>query len=106
MAADFSLEKMQQGKNCVLKPKGKFSFPMHKLFSEAVKSGIADPGTEIIVIDLAGTNYMDSSALGMLLLARERTLDAKKKIALRGASGTVKNVLAIANFEKLFECQA
>lgn len=105
MAADFSFEKMQQGKNCVLKPKGKFSFPMHKLFSEAVKSGIADPGTERIVIDLAGTDYMDSSALGMLLLARERTLDARKQIALRGATGTVKNVLAIANFEKLFECQ-
>lgn len=51
-------------------------------------------------IDLGGVEYLDSSALGMLLLLKERVVN--KPIVLSNAKGTVKSVMEIANFHQLF----
>jgi anti-anti-sigma factor len=48
---------------------------------------------------------MDSSALGMLLLMHERAQEAGKKVELSKANSTVKQILDIANFGKLFTIQ-
>jgi HptB-dependent secretion and biofilm anti anti-sigma factor len=54
------------------------------------------------VVDFGRVDYLDSSALGMLLLLREKAEAAGKKVSLANLSGTVKQVLEIANFGKLF----
>jgi anti-anti-sigma factor len=46
--------------------------------------------------------YLDSSALGMLLMVRERAQAANKEISLSQANPTVMKILDIANFSKLF----
>jgi anti-anti-sigma factor len=53
-------------------------------------------------IDLGKVEYLDSSALGMLLLLRERAENSRKRVMLSNCRGTVKQVLDIANFGKLF----
>jgi anti-anti-sigma factor len=53
-------------------------------------------------LDLGGVDYIDSSALGMLLLLKERADTAKKPVALQNCTGTVRQVLEIANFGKIF----
>jgi hypothetical protein len=40
--------------------------------------------------------------LGMLLLLREKTVEAKKTLLLTNCRGVVKQVLDVANFGKLF----
>lgn len=55
-----------------------------------------------VIIDLSDTAYIDSAALGMLLLARHRAEQRGKTITLQGATGTVLQVLQIANFDRLF----
>ena len=45
----------------------------------------------------------DSSALGMLLQLKEKSDALKKVIKLQNCSQLAKDVLAIANFDKLFE---
>jgi anti-anti-sigma factor len=47
-------------------------------------------------------DYIDSSALGMLLMLREKANGARKKLALASPRGVVKQALDIAHFEKLF----
>jgi len=59
-----------------------------------------------IVIDFGEVDYLDSSALGMLLLLREKADGASKRVVLAGLQGTVKQVLEIANFGKLFSIRA
>ena len=51
------------------------------------------------MVDLSRTSYLDSSALGMLLLLRERCADVR----VENASDDVRKVLEIANFQRLFE---
>ena len=53
-------------------------------------------------LDFKKTHYMDSSALGMLLLLREQTKGDKSKVSLVNVSGTVLKILEIAQFKKLF----
>ena len=53
-------------------------------------------------INLSGTDYLDSSALGMLLLLRQHAGGDTSKINITKASEDVRKVLDVANFGKLF----
>jgi anti-anti-sigma factor len=55
-----------------------------------------------IQVDLGGVDYLDSSALGMLLMLRDKAKGAGKEVSLANARGSVKQVIEIANFGKLF----
>lgn len=81
---------------------GRFDFSTHREFREAIKEAVADPAVKEVVIDLLKAEYIDSSALGMLLLSRENCANAGKGIRIANPRGTVKEVLHIASFEKLF----
>jgi anti-anti-sigma regulatory factor len=53
------------------------------------------------VIDMSAVEYVDSAALGMLLLLRDHAGDASR-VTIRGSRGQPEQVLRIANFHKLF----
>lgn len=79
---------------------GSFTFDAYRDF-KAEYTPILDSGNfKEIEIDLGGVEYLDSSALGMLLLLKERI--GNKPIVLSNSRGTVKSVLEIANFHQLF----
>lgn len=80
---------------------GRFDFNAHREFREAVDQAIKETAAEIQV-DLASVDYLDSSALGMLLMLRDKAKGAGKEVALVNAAGSVKQVIDIANFGKLF----
>lgn len=54
--------------------KGRFNFEMHTLFRETYQEETrGQVGSRRFIFDLAGVEYIDSAALGMLLLLREET---------------------------------
>ncbi|MBI5921018.1 MAG: STAS domain-containing protein [Betaproteobacteria bacterium] len=55
-----------------------------------------------IKINLDGIEYIDSSALGLLLELRESARVTGKTVSLTGAYGIVRQTLKVANFDKLF----
>lgn len=81
---------------------GRFDFHSHRDFRTAYEAVLADAAVRDITIDFARVDYLDSSALGMLLLLREKAEAGGKKVKLANLSGAVKQVLEIANFGKLF----
>lgn len=81
---------------------GRFDFNAHRDFRQASESVLQDPSLRELDIDFSRVDYLDSSALGMLLLLREKAEAQGKRIVLSGVQGTVKQVLVIANFGKLF----
>jgi anti-anti-sigma factor len=87
--------------NAVIQLQGRFDFNAHREFREAVDSALASSAREIQV-DLAGVDYLDSSALGMLLMLRDKAKGGNREVALVKCAGAVKQVLDIANFGKLF----
>lgn len=86
-----------------LKLSGRFDFNAHREFRGAYEPVIADAQVRSINIDLAAVDYLDSSALGMLLMLRDKAGAANKVLALVNVRGAVKQVLDIANFGKLFK---
>jgi len=81
---------------------GSFAFDTHRDFRAAYDTALADPAINTLNIDLTKVEYIDSSALGMLLVLKDRAAAANKTIALSGVQGTVAEVLDVANFGKLF----
>lgn len=80
---------------------GKFDFQLYDEF----RSSYADTAGSGVryVVDLAETEYLDSSALGMLLLLREHAGGEASDIEISQASPEVKKILDVANFGKLFK---
>lgn len=81
---------------------GRFDFHSHRDFRTAYDGVLAKPEVREILIDFGRVDYLDSSALGMLLLLREKAEAGGKKVKLTNLTGSVKQVLEIANFGKLF----
>lgn len=86
----------------VLSLNGRFDFHSHRDFRMAYEAALEAGAVREIEINFAGVDYLDSSALGMLLLLREKAESLGKHVVLAGLRGTVKQVLDIANFGKLF----
>jgi anti-anti-sigma factor len=81
---------------------GRFDFNSHREFREAVDKALNTQGTTEVAVDLGNVAYLDSSALGMLLMLRDKARSSGKSVFLVNAQGSVRQVLEIANFGKLF----
>ena len=80
---------------------GKFDFQLYDEFRAAYANTAGD--SVIYIVDLSDTEYLDSSALGMLLLLREHAGADKSRIRIESVSPDVRKILDVANFSKLFE---
>jgi len=81
---------------------GRFDFQVHREFKEAYTSLIEDVTVHEIEVEMSNVDYIDSSALGMLMLLNERAKAGNKSVVLLNASGVVSQVLEVANFSKIF----
>ncbi len=81
---------------------GRFDFNSHRQFRDAYDEILQNPEVREIELDLGSVDYLDSSALGMLLLLREKTSNTGKSMMLTNCRGVVLQVLEVANFNKLF----
>jgi len=80
---------------------GRFDFSCHKKFRDAYRNAPSGKGNNF-VINMSGTEYIDSSALGMLLLLREHAGSDDSQVTLQGCRKDVKDILVVSNFDKLF----
>jgi len=80
--------------------KGRFDFNDHTEFRESYQNYASGA---VYTLDMHDAEYMDSSALGMLLLLREHAGGDNSKIEVVGCKPEIKKILAIANFQKLFD---
>lgn len=97
-----SVQVSRQGDEATIRMGERFDFSVHKAFRDAYESSVSDAQVSHYVIDLARTLYVDSSALGMLLVFRDRVA-AGEEIAVTNCNREVRNIFQIANFQKLFK---
>lgn len=87
---------------CVtIRLQGQFDFNTHRDFRTVTETAIKE-GPSQLQVDLGGVDYLDSSALGMLLMLRDKAQALNKTVTLANCRGSVRQVLDIANFAKLF----
>ncbi len=92
-------EVSQDGKKLTISIKGRFDFTKHREFRESYE----DKELSAVVVDLKEATYLDSSALGMLLLLRDHAGGDDSDIRVVNCSSDVTKILAISNFDKLFD---
>lgn len=80
---------------------GRFTFSDNPEFREIIYK-IDDQDVKQVVLYMSQVEFVDSAALGMLLLAREAALKLQKQIVLRGATGQVKKMFDMAKFDTMF----
>lgn len=90
----------QDGK-LTIKVKGRFDFGQHQEFREAYDRKLTRP--VLVVVDLREATYLDSSALGMLLMLRDYIGGDESQIRVVNTNSDVRKILAISNFDKLFD---
>ena len=91
------------GSELTISIEGRFDFSSHQEFRRAYEDLAVKPAN--YNVDMNATSYLDSSALGMLLLLRDYAGGESSKISILNCSEEVKKILTISNFEQLFTIQ-
>lgn len=81
--------------------RGNFTFGDNQAFRQVLE---AAKKAEIkqIIFKIDHLEFIDSAALGMLLLAHEEAEKSGKRILISGANGQVKRVFDMARFDQFF----
>lgn len=87
----------------VVRLAGRFDYTTGAQFMTAAEECVAQAPAGEIRIDMSGLEYIDSSALGMLLMMRDKAQKLDKTIALVNARGRVREVIDTARFDRLFK---
>lgn len=94
--SEFELWVEEQAEAVVIKVGGRFTFKKQRRFAECIRS--LSPSEKPIQVDLHRVTFMDSAALGMLLLLREEV----GNVTLSTVSPVARKVLKVANFDRIF----
>lgn len=90
----------ESGESVTIHVQGRFDFAIHSEFQGAWRN--FNRGEKTFIVDFADTEYMDSSAMGMLLQLRDHGKSGAR-VELINGSDSIKEILRIANFDKLFD---
>lgn len=90
------------GDKAVIRLAGRFDFNDHRTFKVNYEPLLLLEAVKTVEIDMEDIEYLDSSALGMMMLLRERSIAVGKTVVLCKPNSTVAQILDIANFSKLF----
>ncbi|WP_194755377.1 STAS domain-containing protein [Aliidiomarina indica] len=93
-------EYANDGKHFIIHVKGTFDFSVVHDFRQAYEGLSEKIGT--VIVDFRETEYIDSSALGMLLNMRKSLGAGSRSIHLVNCRPDVRKVLDISRFDKLF----
>lgn len=85
---------------------GRFDFHTHRDFRSTYETLLERGDVHEVVVSFQDVEYLDSSALGMLLLLREKADVVGKGVGLTDMHGMVAQVIEIANFHNLFSIYA
>ena len=88
------------GNEITIHVSGRFDFSAHHDFQRSYTE--VPKGEKKFIVDLKEVDYMDSSAMGMLLQLREHSNKGAGGVVLANGSDSIREILRIANFDKLF----
>ncbi len=99
---DFRASFHRREAEVTLQLEGRFDFRAHPVFREVTRQALEQPGVRSLELNLSRVSYLDSAALGMLLMLRDRAQLPDGSVRLCQANADVQRVLDIARFERLF----
>lgn len=95
--------KFVEGGTCNISLKGKFSFSDHSEFKNILSAVNSEPAVRQVNLNLKDLEYVDSAALGMMLLLKEGADKNSKKLVLLEVNGQVKKMFEVSRFYEIFD---
>lgn len=95
-------KRSEDGNDLKISVGGKFDFSLHNDFRKSYKD---EKVSGEFQVDLGDTEYLDSSALGMLLLLNEYAASISSSVKIVNAGESIKEIFLIASFDKLFNIE-
>ena len=89
------------GTHLTISIQGRFDFNIYKDFRDAYDDSLKS--VKKYTINMTQTEYLDSSALGMLLVLREQAGADNADIEITGANSEINKIFSISNFDKMFD---
>lgn len=90
-----------EGNGLAIRINGRMTHSDYKGFRE-ILAHINQERPPRVVFDLAQVDFVDSSALGMLLIVRDAAVQDQREVVLRGATGQVLKLIDIGKLRKYF----
>ena len=94
-----SVTNSEEKKSVNISVSSQFDYSLHQAFRDAYRN-VTVAGTTFCV-DLSKATYMDSSALGMILLLKEHADKLGGRVIISRPNDSVHKILTIANFDQL-----
>ena len=79
---------------------GRMTFADHDRFRH-VMAAVDGPSGHQMVFDLSGLEFVDSSGLGMFLIARDVAQRKRLDFSMKGVRTEVRQIMALAKFERI-----
>ena len=86
-------------KKAILRLEGNFTYTQRKTFQEVLKTICTDQVDEV-VIDLSQVAFLDSAALGLLMISHRQLDGEKRTLSLAYPQPTVRQIIELANLHK------
>ncbi len=80
---------------------GKFTFADNAPFRDILQK-FKESGTQQAILDFSRLEFIDSAALGMLLLAREEADASNVRLSIKSPTGQPLKMFQVSRFEDLF----
>jgi anti-anti-sigma factor len=93
------ITKEVNNRKVTLKLEGNFTYIQRKPFQEMLKS-VAVDGVDQIVIELSQVAFLDSAALGLLMISHRQLQAEKRTLSLAYPQPTVRQIIELANLHK------
>ena len=97
---NYKMTNLKNGQEVLIS--GSFTFSDHDTFFEVV-SMIKTGYEKRVVLNMSECEFLDSAALGMLVIAHDEAVAKKVNLVIKGVQGKVKDVLYAARFDTLYE---
>ncbi len=83
---------------------GRMTHADHRQFRD-ILARVNETQPRRVVFDLSHVDFVDSSALGMLLIVRDACVQQSRTIVLKNPTGQVEKLTKIAKLHKYFEVE-
>ncbi len=93
-----SIQNSSDPKRVSINVSQQFDYSLHQAFRDAYRN-VSVAGT-VFTVDLSKATYMDSSALGMILLLKEHADKLGGQVVISKPNESVHKILTIANFDQ------
>ena len=96
--------KKLKGNNCDIEISGRFSSE-DSAQTQQIISYINDNKVTNLSIEMSNVDFIDSSALGQLLVIKDNIDKNHGSITIKGAKGHVKEMLDVSSFDQIFNIE-